>query len=273
LYVLLKLRDDTKEEDLRIVNSLRNAGWFTHVAIVVLSWPERPDAVRNPIVRRAVDLCREKGIGVIWGRWLWVAWPGTAVVRATPNDQIDPAFYAAALATIKSEARALGADGAMLDCEPYGKGPQSENLEHRELTDEDRRRISAAVALAVSRSGQVDLIYPSSSARSTHFSWPLTDLGVLRLDAKSYYTKPDGIDFPTVRPPGGYVHRLDLWGCNVGLGRSADHHKGQSKLTIKEARTLDPASIRRRFPDCRGIWVYVDYDMMAEVLERWNEGS
>lgn len=271
LYVLLRLRKDTIQDDTRIVNALRQADWFTHVFLIVMSWQERPDAPRNPIVQRALAICRERGIHVIWGRWLWVAWPSDKLEAPMPaaDSHFDPTYYATAIATLKAEARSLGAVGTFLDAEPYGHSAQKPTLKFRKLDDDDRRRIQTAVAKAVAHSGPVDFIYPTSSAHAFHYAWPLAGLGRLRCDSKTYYSKePDQV--PKIRSPDGYEHRMDLWGCNVGLGRPQDQRKGGRRLTVKDVKSLDLSLIRKRYPHCKGVWVYADSSILVEVVEAFK---
>ena len=271
LYMLLRLRKDTIQDDMRIVNALRQADWFTHVFLIVLSWQERPDAPRNPIVQRALTICRERGIKVIWGRWLWVAWPSDKLEAPMPvaDSHFDSAYYATAIATLKAEARSLGAVGTFLDAEPYGHCAQKPTLKFKKLDDNDRQRIKRAVAGAVAHVGPVDFIYPTSSSRASHYAWPLAGLGRLRCDSKTYYSiGPDQV--PKIRSPDGYEHRMDLWGCNVGLGRPQDHMKGQRKLTIQDVKSLDLSLIRKDYPHCKGVWVYADTSILAKVVEAFK---
>lgn len=270
LHVTLKLRKDAAASDERIVESLRDLTWFTHIILKTTSWQESPDAIRNPLVQRAVRICRERRIPVVWGRWLWVGWPDPGAGVPNAESHLDPTYYAAAIARVKVEALALGTVGSCLDAEPYGQGPQKP-IKHKVVRDRERAQMAEAVRSAVATAGPVDLIFPTSSGRPSHFAWPLTALGLLRCDGKTYYTKGPKDGWPKVRPAPGHVHRIDLWGCNVGLGRPGDHVEGQVKLTAKDVKALDWDAIRKRYPDCRGVWVYVDYDILPEVIRTWGE--
>ncbi len=270
LYVLLKLREDTADTDAKIVDALRRAAWFNRIMLVVPSWQDKPDAASHLLVHRALNICREQKIPVIWGRWLWVAWPRSdARVPHVPN-RFDPAYYARAIATVKTEARSIGATETLLDAEPYAESVQKHTLKFAKLSPEEQSRIRGAVMIAVSNAGRVDFIRPTSSRRESHFAWALIDLGTLRCDCKPYYTKAPDYKLPKVMPPQQSEHRIDVWGCNVGLGRHEDVYRGRVKLTARDVKALDLSVIRRRHPQCRGLWVYIDYDIFADVIRAWN---
>ncbi len=270
LYVLLKLRGDTADADAKIVDALRCMAWFNRVMLVVPSWQDKPNATSHPLVRLAVDTCRALEIPVIWGRWLWQAWPGLDWSVADALNHIDPAHYARAIATVRAEAHSLGAAGTFLDAEPYAQSVQKSALKGVALSFEGQAQIRQAVLTATGSVGAVSFIRPTSSGRESHFCWALTDLGALRCDSKTYYSKATGYEIPTIAHPEQCEHRVDMWGCNVGLGRPEDVHRDQVKLTAGDVKALDLSVIRWRHPSCRGVWVYVDYDIFADVVQGWG---
>lgn len=265
LYLLLKLRDDTADTDRAIVDALSSLTWFDHVILVVPSWQDKPDAANHPLVRRAIDTCKVRGIRVIWGRWLWQAWP---IADVSPR-HLDPIHYACAIARIKAEAALLGADGTHLDMEPYAGASEKDHL-RTPLTLEQQVQIRAAAMTAVEAAGPVDYIRPTSSNSPLHFCWSLLELGEHLCDSKTYYVKAPDYEVPKVSPPPWCKHLIDIWGCNVGLGRPEDVVAGQLKLTADDVKTLDLSAIRWMFPECKGIWVYADYDILAKVIRSWS---
>jgi len=269
LLVLLKLRKDTEQTDRAIVDALAQLRWFTHVILTVPSWQEVPEASEHELVRRAAAALREQGIGLVWGRWLWVAWPEGVKDAPTSESHFEADFYSEAIRRVRRESASLGAVGTFLDAEPYGQSAQKPTMKFTELTESDRVRIHHAVSQAVAEAGPVDLIYPTSSMRPSHFGWPLADLGVLRCDSKTYYVRAPQYRLPVVRPPPGYEHRLDLWGVNVGLAATGSTDRRSQPLTVGELLALDLHDIRRQYPGCRGLWVYMDYSIMADVLRNW----
>ncbi|MCH7886091.1 MAG: hypothetical protein IIC01_12700 [Planctomycetes bacterium] len=275
LYLPLKLRSDTVEQDNRVASALRYAGWFTDVIIVAPSWQRNPNAPRNPIVRRALRIARAKGIRVIWGRWLWVAWPSDKLDAPMPDAEshFDAAYYATAIATLKAEARSLGAVATFLDAEPYGISTQKPTLKFAHLDDNDLIRISRAIEQAVRYAGRVDMIYPTTSARSTHYAWPIADLGPLDVDAKTYYLDdPNGR--VVVRPPSGYEHHRGdwLWGSFVTRESEQVGATGPWTLSIAKAKRFDMSVVRKRFPKCKGRFFYLkDGDALVQTLRAWGE--
>ncbi len=270
LYVQLRLRQDTIADDIAVVNSLRDADWFNAAMIVAPSWLERPDAPNNPIVRRAMATCRAEGLAVYWGRWLWVGWPSHVNERLLPGpaSHFDAAYYAAAIATINAEGRMLGADATFFDAEPYGDSVQKGAIKRAKLTPAQQLLIADAIEDAVRYAGPVGLIYPTSSMRSSHYAWPITGLGQLRCDHKSFYTREPGR--LVVRPPTGHDHRLHLWGA-FATPNSRQIGGPESKswtLTPAEVKALDVDAIRAFYPECVGMWVYSD-DLIA-TLAAWG---
>ncbi len=273
LSVILILSRRHAGGDARIVEALDSPGlsWFTHVLLHVPSWQEYPDAANHPLVLKAVEQCRKRGVPVIWGRWLWVAWPRDGR-EAHINDHFDPSFYERTIRTVKREAKALGAVGTVLDVEPYGACPQRASIKRTNLTADQRHRMQRAIEQAVSVAEPVTYVFPTSSPRPGAFHWALTGLGELRCDARTYYTEPPRYRVPKIRPPEGCVHRLDLWGTYVGLGGPKDTLAGGlTKLTIDQAKALELPRIKRDYPECRGIWVYVDHAQLPEVLRAWQQ--
>ncbi len=272
LYVELRLRENTIKEDLQIVKALRHAeGIFTHMIFVAPSWQERPDAALNPIVQEAFRVCRQHGLGAFWGRWLWVGWPNWELEDPLPgpDSHLDATYYAAAISTLRAEARLLGAVGTFLDAEPNARAEQKPTLKNKRLAPEDRLAISTAIREAVKYAGQVDLLYPTSSNRASHYAWPLEGLARFRCDAKPYYQhKSSGKIF--ANPPAGYEHKLDLWGSFVTPVSRQIGGTGSTSwtLTIDDAKALNLDIIRQRYPECRGFWVYTDE--LVEVLREWG---
>lgn len=253
--------------DERIVAELEGLTGFTHVALVTLSWQDRPSAVYHPLVRKAVSTLQAQGVHVIWGRWLWVAWPdglAVGVPRPDPVAQWSADFYADAVSRLWTEAKVLGAQATLLDAEPYGACSQK-LIVPLDVTAGERLVIADAIAEATGRAGAVDIILPTASNRSGWYGWSLAGLGLLRADNKTYYVA-NPVGKVVANPPDGFRHRLDLWGSNVGTGRLED----AAKLTVTQAKALDLEEIRRRWPECRGFWVYADHEILPDVLAAWK---
>ncbi len=271
VYLFLRLTDKAVDKDVAILRALLNVkpNAFTHAIVVVPSWQRMPYAFQNPIVRRIISTCRSKGIAVVWGRWLWVAWPSDKLEAPMPNanSHHDASYYATAIATVRAEARFLGAVGSFLDAEPYGDSTQKPTLKFVPIDDVERIMIGLAIKEAVAAAGPVDWIYPTSSASPTHYAWPIARLGRVRCDAKPYYTREsDGQVI--ANPPAGYQHRLQLWGAFV-MPKRTEIRPGLWTLGIGDAKRLDPNVMRQKHEHCKGIWIYPG-DQTAEVLAAWN---
>ncbi len=267
LYVTLLLRKGTLATDTDIVESLQQLHWFNRVILVVPSWQEVPDAENHPLVQQAITNLKAKRIPYVWGRRLWVAW-ATKDNPSTVGSEYAWQFYAAAITNINSEALAIGAVGSFFDAEPYGKSPQMTTLKRRLLTDRQRLRIRAAIRLATRRAGYVDTIYPvSSSDTSGHFAWSLAELGVLRFDAKTYWSKAPNYKLPRIDPPFDVNHRIDAWGSIIGVTQPVT---GMT-LTPKDVMALDLSVIRKQHPNCKAFWVFVPRKKLAEVIRSWPQ--
>ena len=175
------------------------------------------------------------------------------------------------IAALKSEARSLGAVGTFLDAEPYGDSAQKPTLKFAKLDDNDRLGIKRAIEQALRVTGQVSFIYPSTSSRASHYAWPIADLGVLDVDAKTYYLDPDGK--VSVRPPSGNEHHRGdwLWGSFVTREREQVGDTGLWTLSIAKAKSFDMSRVRERFPNCQGRFFYLkDGDALARTLRAWG---
>lgn len=259
LHLSLPLTRPSADRDDANVSALWYAkGWFTHVAILTRSPQETPDAIRHPDVLRAVAICGIQGLKVIWGRRLWVSWPSDELEAPMPTkwSYRYASYYAAAIARVQAEALAIGAVGTMLDAEPYGDSVQKEILKSEpELLE--RPRILSAIGDAVSVTGQVDFITPTSSMNPNAYPWSMAGLGKWRMDQKTYKVKTaDG--HVNANPPDGDEHKVHVWG----------HWVGENALSVAEVKAFDMDRVRERYLECIGQWLYAD--KLAETLKGWN---
>ena len=189
------------------------------------------------------------------------------------ESHFDAAYYATAIATLKAEARSLGAVATFLDAEPYGHSTQKPTLKFAKLDDNDRLRIKRAIEKAVRYAGPVDFIYPTSSSRASHYAWPIASLGVLDLDAKTYYVD-NANGRVVVRPPDGYEHHRGdwLWGSFVTRESEQIGSTGMWTLSIAKAKRFDMSAVRKRFPKCQGRFFYLkDGDALVQTLRAWGD--
>lgn len=188
------------------------------------------------------------------------------------ESHFDAAYYATAIANLKAEARSLNAVATFLDAEPYGDSAQKPTLKFAKLDDNDRLRIKRAIEQALRYAGPVDFIYPTTSAQSTHYAWPIAGLGPLDVDAKTYYLDNENGRI-VVRPPTGYEHHRGdwLWGSFVTREREQVGDTGLWTLSIAKAKSFDMRRVRERFPRCKGRFFYLkDGDAFARTLRAWG---
>lgn len=276
LYLLLKLTDKDEKQDERVVAAIADwAGWGTDVAIVVPSWQRFPDAARHRLVRRAVRSCRKNGLRAIWGRWLWVAWPSEGFQAPMPDKDgyLDAEYYATGIAIVTQEARAMGAVAAFLDAEPYARSTVK-HIKQARFNADNRFYIDQAIRHALAVTGPVAMIYPTTSARSTHYAWPFADLGLLDWDRTTYYLD-DPSDDVVVRPPTGYEHHRGawLWGSFVTPTSERIGTGDNWTVSIAKAKTFKMADVIKRFPRCKGRFFYLgDGDKLVNTLRKWSKG-
>ncbi len=257
LFLPLPLIRNSAERDWDNILELWHARtWFTHLLIVTRAWQETPDAIHHHHVQIAVALAEHFNLGVIWGRNLWVAWPSDKLDAPMPDAfcYMDSQYYTAAIATVKAEARSLGAVGTMLDAEPYG---QSAN---KELLRSGRGFMPAvagnAIKQATSVTGPVDFITPTSSMIPSGYQWSMAGLGK-RMDQKTYKGKTANF-LINAKPPEGGEHKVHVWG----------HWVGENTLSPADVKAFDMDKVRERFPECIGQFVYAD--KLADTLKGWN---
>ncbi len=218
LYVSLSLRRDSLERDTRNVEALRFAPrrGITHVMLKVPSWQEVPDAPDHPLIERALRICRDAGMEVIWARNLWVAYPKLVRGPPVPEDcHLDASFYAAALRRVKTEAKRLGVSASALDAEPYAYSPQKA-IKGVDVPTSVLRAMRSAIADAVAKEGQVDFVTPTASGSSARYPWAVRGLGRRWIDQKTYRVRKRG-KLRRLRPPVGFEpHRIDVWAIWIG---------------------------------------------------------
>lgn len=259
---------DRAERNAATVDALRAPAvkqHFTHVLLTTTSWQESPDALADPFIRHAINLCDDIALPIIWGRSLWIADParvpgGTA---AFVDAQDSPAYYTAAIDVVKQEARLIGAVGTFLDIEPYGKNGPQKWLKTATLTPGQRCVMRWAVRQAVQTVGPVTLLEPGSRESPDRYNWPLLDLASTWGHTKTYKAKPPDWQFPPIRPPPGVQFRLDLWGMWVGS------YDDVCKPADVAAWLADFPVIRKRYPECQGLFIYIEAKDFAETLRNW----
>lgn len=276
LYVRL-IGDEAHETiDNEIVNALRYIPPIvTGVVLKLPCWQMAPGAAKSVLVWQAMRLLGCLGVPFYWTRDLWVSWPGK-VVDAPPawaGSEYQPAFYAAAIRQVQGEAKALGAAGCGLDCEPYGESLQ--NYFKDGLGEWPMRGIRHAIEQAIQMySGRVDLVFPAGHFRDNWFAWPMSLLGKEGIGTYTYYAtsaKELGIQNRTPNPPSGYLTTVGqtYWGQHVG--QPGDKQMSMSLVTPAQLEAIDWDEIRAEYSTIKGCFIYIGHPSFAYMLEHWRE--
>ena len=277
LYCPFTLTDKSLKSDMENIEALYallmgqgHTRWFTHLIVVVRSWQEVPYAIDGSVIKSVLNLCKFFNFPVIWGRNLWVSWPSDKLKAPMPDkwQYRYAAYYAAAIANLKAEARHLGAAGTFLDAEPYGDSVHKEILKNKpEILEHSR--IRASIYEAVAGTGPVDIIYPYDSMNPKKYTWLMSGLGRIRWGAKMYYTRDPSKPI-NANPPDGvaYVPGL-ITSFATKVSRAVGSPK-QMTLTPAEVRAIDMNLARKRFPSIQGQGIYIPYAEFAEVVKAWN---
>lgn len=277
LYYYVPLYESRADANADLVNALlKSPGLadFTHVMLIVPSLYELPNATEHVLVKHATNILQERGVPFYWCRLLWPAWsvhPDMPVPDA--NSHYRPEYYATAIATVRAEARKLGAIGCGFDAELYGNDPIHKALRVG-LTETQQARMLRAIQDGTEIAGKVDIIepcmYPGDHVYS--YVWPLCDLGEIQVTTTTYYDTTvaeyqESPRFPTV--PACYTHEFEYWGIHLGDGVTGN---GTPLVTREQLDAMDWDAIRVEYPSIRGSFIYIGLDKRAEVVGKWNPG-
>ena len=249
----------------------RHTRWFTHLVVVVWSWQEKQYAIESAVIKNVLHLCKFFNFPVIWGRNLWVSWPSDKLEAPMPNmwQYRYAAYYTAAIANLKAEARSIGAAGTFLDAEPYGDSVHKKILKNKpEVLEHDR--IRGVIYEAVAHTGPVDIIYPYGSTDSKRYTWMMAGLGRIRCCEKTYYAHKAHAKI-NANPPDGVTYAPGVFAALVTEVSREINHPSQMSLTPAEVMAIDMVAVQQRYPkSIRGQAVYIPREDFAEVVKGWN---
>jgi hypothetical protein len=179
-----RLEDD--HETLRLAIS---SGIFSHVMLRGLHRFDRPDYSTNSNLKKALNLCKKKGVKVIWTRWLY---PGYEVNNFRFEDIFDAQYYVQQLREIRKEAKLMGIDLVAFDAEPYGNSPLKplKLYPPRKLSETEFNALNNAVKNAIKVEGQVDFILPAGTGLPRHLYNATRSLGKLVIAEHTYRDIP-----------------------------------------------------------------------------------
>jgi len=272
--VSLTLRDEIAELEEDVLRALGEASRaMDGILLVVPSYYEAPDASRHPLVQSIIQACDIYGLGVYWGRKLWVAWPTLSGYQQRADDVYSAAYYATCLSRVHAEAESLGAVGTWIDCEPYGKSRYRDNWFKRTgFASWQAERVQAAIEEALCVAPRVDLAYPAGSLNPNHFCYALRHLGEQFLQSKTY--KAVNAEALPVHPPAGVPLQLDWWGSWLTTSPSAAP-PGKRPLTVEEWCALDIDVAVAKYPELGsgGLWIYVAASERADVMRELGKAA
>ena len=265
-YISFHLRHDTAAIERGYIEALPSvARAVDGILLFVPSYYEAPEAPSHPHVQRTLELCRELGLELYWGRGLWVSWPkGTSYVQQR-EDVFSAAYYAAYLTRLDAEAKRLQAAGTFVYGEPHGDSILEEQWFKRTgVTDQERERIHQAIAAAVRVAPRATMAYPGGGRNPEHFAFALRPLGGQFLYHQSYRVKRP--EFLSIKPPEGEQVQLHWWGIWLTMDPASPPGKGA--FTVDEWLRFDLAGAVRRFPEMQqgGLWLYVESPERREVM-------
>ena len=252
-------------------DAAREAGWLQayaeagkYVDAVLLklpSWQEAPDALDHELVKKTIDICRAHDIDLYLGRNLWITWKVKSSYQQQLEDVYDPAYYTAYLSRIHAEAKAIGAVGTFVDCEPYGDTIFKPWFKPDGFTPGERLRVLEAIRAATQKVPPVDLAYPAGGMMPNHYSWATRYLGREFLHSKPYRVRH--VEDLRATPPPGMPLQLDWWGTWLGIEQVPN-----GPLTLAEFEALDWAAIKTVHPEVKGAWVMAAAGDRLDVMYR-----
>ncbi len=250
LRITLAFAPNTLDRDHAIVEAIRTTKLeITHLIVCTRSWQETPFALEHSLIKHLINICKNRGISIIWGRWLWRAW---GAIDENEHDHLESSFYATAIKTIKVEASFIGAE-SFLDTEPYGEAKQLW-MKNNEPSSYAQFKIESAIQLAIRYSDKVDYVSPSSSPIVHSAYWLLKELGIYKCDSYTFHSTPPNWETHE------FITNLHLWGCHVG----------EENLKQSDIEQWNLEVIQERFPECLGIFIYLGANNIVRILGEWT---
>jgi hypothetical protein len=270
LHITIPANPTSKDEDHAVVDAFCKSrpvkeGVFNLVILRVPTWQEVPEPYTYYPFWRILGRCRNLQIRVVFVRSLFVGFPGMIDDTKCPKPSVyahyDPAYYAAAIQRVRTEALALGANFSGLDYEIYGNNAPQDFIRHRELSRGEQRGVEYAVSSAVRVVGRVDWGLPGYLWKPSYYPWYIEGVAQLRINESTYQIGPKADwQHDTANPPEGKAVGMDLWGSWMF-----------KNLTIEEALAFPLDSIRERYPQCLGQMIYYSPIRFCEGIkdEAW----
>ncbi len=159
---------------------------ITHVMVLYMN---RKDGTwySKKAVYKAIQIVKKSDAKLIWCRSLW---PYYNIEGSGKEDLFDAEYFIQEIATVRAEAKQMGADFAALDIEANANSPLKSYLGGRDrirMKQEQLSRIELAVDAAIAKVGRVDFVLPAASTAKDHPWNILVKFGKLRISEHTYY--------------------------------------------------------------------------------------
>lgn len=208
--------------DPNVVRQVLNHGLFSHVMLVGIHKFDNPPYHTKPFVKETIRLCKQKGVKVIWTRWLY---PGYKFEKFDNKDAFDAMYYVKQIRLLRQEARQIGADLVAFDAEPNAYATMK-SLKHRKLSRDEFERMQNAIKKAVEMEGPVDFILPAGKSYTRHMYNATRYLGKYVVAEFTYYDRPIS--------PGYSKIPYDIFGAFVSIRKENKDHPHLPFFTPRE---------------------------------------
>jgi len=207
------------------LENITGSGFFSHVMLVGLHRNYVPNYIDNPRFKKAVKICRDNGVEVIWTRFLF---PNHKIKGFTLETAFNPGYYIDQIQNIKREAAQAGIKLVAFDTEPCCKSPLVP-YKSKPFSKEDYEKISTAIKVAIGYAGPVDYVLPSAAAEENHLYNAAAQIGKYIIAEYTYY------DLPVVHRNNPDKNRpYDIFGAYVGVTKENKHNPNLNLYTPKE---------------------------------------
>lgn len=210
------------EHDPEILRLAISSGVFSHVMIRGLNEFDRPSYYADLKLKRLLKLCREKGLKVIWERWLY---PSYHLKGFTLEDAFDSRYYAERIRNIKAEAKLIGADFVAFDPESYVNCPVKA-IANYTLPEARFEVLNNAIQAAIKTEGQVDFVIGAGIIYPWHPYNATKSLGKLTITGHTYFDVPEKLN----------DNRLpyDIFGASVSITKENKKFPEKPYFTPRE---------------------------------------
>lgn len=221
------------ETDPEILRLALSSGVFSHLMLTWLHEYDRPYSLAYPLskkglrnLQKALRLCKEKEVEVIWTRWLY---PGYNHIKFPfiSEDIFEATYYVQRVRNIRKEARLMGVDLVALDTEPYGASSlKPMRMGRYELSEAKFGALRNAIKAAIKAEGRVDFVLPAPRVGQRHLYTATSGLGRLVIGEHTYRDVP--------RRRNDRRRPYDIFGAYVSIRKEDPNYPKMPYFTPRE---------------------------------------